>query len=250
MNLPSAQLPVLDSGFVQLVEMMGGDSGVVDAARVCYKSASSEPEKDRKLVDFLMTHEHMTPFEHSVFKFHVKAPLFVARQWFRHRSSSYNETSQRYAIVKDEFYFPTKWRKQSSTDKQGSVAGDLDHAALRQDLITGCRDQMVRYNRAIEQGAAKEMARFHLPVNVYTEWYWTVNARNLMAFIKLRSEAHAQWEIKQYSNTIWPLFAHAMPWAAEAFLHTLQMSKYGALDGVAGPNITDVLDARKEAANV
>jgi len=244
---PTIQHQVLDRGFVQLVEMMGGDAGVVDAARVCYDS-KCEPEKDRKLIRYLLENEHMTPFEHSVLKFHIKAPLFVARQWFRHRSSSYNEASQRYAIVKEEFYFPEKWRKQSTTDKQQSVPGDLNHEALRNDLMTGCRDQMVRYRRAMEAGAAKEMARFHLPVNVYTEWYWTVNARNLMAFIKLRSEAHAQWEIKQYSNTMWPLLAKAMPWSAEAFIGTLNLSRYGALDGVAGPNITDVLESQRAVA--
>lgn len=232
---------VLDKGFVDLVEYMGGDRGVIQAARVCYRSNGlSDQEKDKKLVNYLMSNDHLSPFEHSVFKFHVKAPLFVARQWFRHRSSSYNETSQRYAVVQNEFYFPEKWRAQDNKNKQGSIESNLDHTlentALKQTTLLG----MANYQRAIERGVAKEMARFHLPVNVYTEWYWTVNSRNLMAFIKLRSDSHAQWEIRQYSNALWPLFAKTMPWTAEAFLGTLNLTRYQATDGLPGPNISDI----------
>lgn len=230
------EVKVLDIGFVQFVEAMGMDQGVVDAARVCYNSLG-DAAKDRKLVHYLMDHEHLTPFEHSVFKFHIKAPLFVARQWFRHRSSSYNEASQRYAIVKDEFYYPAQWRAQDTVNKQGSVAGKLDNGYENEQLKATTMAAMNSYQGAIDRGVAKEMARMHLPTNVYTQWFWTVNARNLMAFIKLRSEHHAQWEMRQYSNALWALFAPRMPWTAEAFLHTLNLSRYSATDGIAGPSL-------------
>lgn len=233
------EIAVLDRGFVHLVEHMGGDRGVVQAARVCYKSSGlGETEKDKKLVRYLMANEHLTPFEHAVLKFHVKAPIFVARQWFRHRSSSYNEESQRYAEVAEQFYFPEKWRAQSRTNKQGSEPSPaIDDGTERESLMRTCNQAMVAYRQALERGVAKEMARLHLPVNVYTSFYWTVNARNLMAFIKLRSEKHAQWEIRQYSNALWQLFAPAMPWTAEAFLGTIaEPQRYIADNGeITGP---------------
>lgn len=233
--------PVLDKGFVDLVEFMGGDRGVVQAARVCYKSDGlGEPEKDKKLIRYLLDHDHGTPFEHSVLKFHIKAPIFVARQWFRHRTSSYNETSQRYAQVKDEFYIPRTWRMQDTANKQGSVAASwtsTDHARLSNDLWASCKAAMRLYEAALASGVAREMARCFLPINAYTEFYWTVNARAFMNFVRLRSERHAQWEIRQYSNAMWPLFAQTMPWTAEAFLGTLDRSRYAALDGVAGPSL-------------
>lgn len=220
--------PVLDKGFVQLVEVMGRDQGVIDAARVAYGSVG-DPEKDKKLIRYLLAHKHFTPFEHSVLKFHVKAPLFVARQWFRHRSSSYNEESQRYTFVKNQFYFPRKWRAQSKVNKQGSVIANLDHRGLTADLRKGCREQMARYDAAVVAGAAKEMARFHIPVNVYTQWFWTVNARNLMAFIELRSDSHAQWEMQQYSDALALFLKDSMPWTYDAFAGNLDKAKYAGL---------------------
>src|SRR3989338_1478653 len=122
---------VLDKGFVRLVEFMGGDKGVVDAARVSYGGKSKGEEADRKLISYLLKHSHMTPFEHAIFKFHVSCPIFVARQWFRHRFAAYNEISFRYTEVKDDFYMPEKWRGQDKKNKQGSMAGaDLDQEML------------------------------------------------------------------------------------------------------------------------
>lgn len=244
-------LQVLDKGFVRLEDRMGGDQSVVRAARVSYGSEAKTPEDDRRLIRYLLEHEHGTPFEHNAFTFHVKAPIFVARQWFRHRiGQSYNEVSMRYREAKDEFYVPTKWRAQAKDNKQGSVAGDLDHEAhttMLQDANEGC---MVYYRTMIAGGVAKEMARMVLPTGLYTEWYWTVNARSLMAFIKLRSEAHAQWEIRQYSNALWALFSVAMPWTAEAFLGTIPLQRYQSLDGIAGPNLHSTAEAPLEQANV
>lgn len=231
---------VLDKGHLYLVEAMGGDRGVVQAARVCYRGCGldRDPSEDVKLIRFLMANKHLTPFEHAVLKFHVKAPVFVARQWFRHRSSSYNEASQRYKPVPDEFYFPNVWRKQDAKDKQGSVASaDIDSKLENDRLMETCGTAMENYRDALERGVAKELARLHLPINAYTEFYWTINARNLMEFVRLRSEQHAQWEIRQYSNAIWPIFAREMPWTAEAFLGTIDGSKYLAGPGdIAGPN--------------
>lgn len=223
---------VLDIGFVHLVEWMGGDRGVVQAARVCYKSDGlSLPEKDKKLVEYLMEHKHGTPFEHSVLKFHVKAPLFVARQWFRHRMASYNEVSGRYTVLKDEFYEPEVWRRQDTKNKQGS-AGVLDEAkqALAKAALKNVQAvSMAAYNTLLALGVSKEMARFVLPVNIYTEWYWTVNARSLMNFLDLRCDAHAQWETRQYADVIYRMFAEIMPWTAGAMAKGWKLENYDVL---------------------
>ncbi|MBS3927743.1 MAG: FAD-dependent thymidylate synthase [Sphingomonadales bacterium] len=241
-------IPVLDKGFVRLEKHSGEDPSVVRAARVSYGSKSKTAEADRKLIRYMLEHEHGTPFEHNLFTFHVKAPIFVFRQWHRTRIGiSYNELSARYAEMKDEFYFPKKWRKQDVKDKQNSIAGDLPHAALTRDMRAGCKEQMARYRRALKAGAAREMARFHLPVNLYSEMYFTCNARSLMAFIKLRSEHHAQWETRQYSNALWTLFAKTMPWTAEAFLGTLPLARYQSMDGLAGPNLDSIPKASRAA---
>lgn len=221
---------VLDHGFVNLVEHMGDDRGVVQAARVSYRSDGSKGEEaDRKLIRFLLEHHHGTPFEHAILKFHVKAPIFVARQWFRHRMSSYNEVSARYTEMKDEFYVPAKWREQSGTNKQGSVEADLPHGDVSDRLWEHCTTSMALYRRMLDAGIAREMARMALPVNLYTEWYWTVNARALMHFFGLRLEAHAQWEIQQYAQALWPMFRRVMPWTAEAYAMSLPRSGYPAL---------------------
>lgn len=224
------EINVLDHGFVHLVETMGGDRAVVQAARVSYRSEGlSTPDKDEKLIAYLLAHQHGTPFEHAVFKFHVKAPIFVARQWFRHRMGSYNEVSARYTEVKDDFYIPRRWRAQDTKNKQGSYDANLANDVYTADLQGLCDDAMVLYRGMIAGGVAKEMARIVLPVNLYTEFYWTLNARSLMHFIGLRSEAHAQWEMRQYSDALWAFFQSKMPWTAAAFMTTLDPEKYKGL---------------------
>jgi thymidylate synthase (FAD) len=239
------EVKVLDKGFVKLVRYMGGDRAVLDAARVSYKSESLDAERDRKLVRYLLEHDHGTPFEHAVFTFHVKLPIFCARQWIRHRTSSYNETSFRYREVVDEFYVPEKWRIQGGANKQGSVHAEswtsTEHARVNAAMVAGQETQMQLYHTLIKSGIAREMARMVLPVNLYTEWYWTVNALALMHFTKLRSEQHAQWEMRQYSNALWQIWAPIMPWTAEGFLGTLNLSRYAAVDGgIAGPNLDSI----------
>jgi thymidylate synthase (FAD) len=219
MTKNSEPVKVLDKGFVRLVDFMGGDPGVVDAARVSYGGVSKGPEADKKLIAYLLKHSHMTPFEHSVFKFHVSAPIFVARQWFRHRFAAYNEISFRYTEVKDYFYMPAAWRGQDKKNKQGSTgAVELDQDGLHKMFKTQVDNALETYKKMIEQGVAREMARMVLPVNLYTEFYWTVNARSLMNFVVLRADAHAQWEIQQYGEAMARSFKELMPWTYEAFL--------------------------------
>jgi thymidylate synthase (FAD) len=220
---------VLDKGFVRLVDFMGGDQGVVDAARVSYGGVSKGPEADKKLIAYLLKHAHMTPFEHSVFKFHVSAPIFVARQWFRHRFAAYNEISFRYTEVKDYFYMPETWRGQDKKNKQGSTAAvELDQKALHAMFKDQVDAALSTYKKMIEMGVAREMARMVLPVNLYTEFYWTVNARSLMNFVVLRADGHAQWEIQKYGEAMAQAFKALMPWTYEAFLR----------DGWKGENAT------------
>jgi thymidylate synthase (FAD) len=213
------RLDVLDKGFVRLIDIMGADRGVVDAARVCYDSRSKGETQDRRLIAYLLKHAHLTPFEHAVFKFHVAAPIFVARQWFRHRFAAYNEVSFRYTEVKDEFYIPELWRAQDAINKQGSaVDSGLDHAGLSAQLESQVRAALKTYRGLIAAGAAREMARLVLPVNLYTQFYWTVNCRSLMNFIALRADEHAQWEMQQYALALAQFFRTRMPWTWDAFL--------------------------------
>ena len=213
------ELRVLDKGFVRLVETMGGDRGVVQAARVSYGGGSKGSEQDRKLIEYLLKHQHMTPFEQAVFKFHVSCPIFVMRQWIRHRMSSTNEISARYTEVQDEYYVPSAWRGQDLKNKQGSsIAPSLDHAALTAAYDEQMRPSLAAYRKLLAAGVAREMARMVLPVSLYTQFYWTVNARSLMHFLGLRAEGHAQWEIQQYAEALAVSFEEKMPWTYQAFL--------------------------------
>ncbi len=212
-------IKVLDKGFVRLIEHFGGDSGVVDAARVSYGGSSKGGEQDRKLIAFLLKNSHMTPLEHAVFKFHVRAPIFVARQWFRHRIASYNEISYRYTEVKEDFYVPERWRMQDRKNKQGSLASnDLDQEDLTALYTRQLGGAMKAYRELLAAGVAREMARMVLPVSLFTEFYWTINARSLLNFISLRADHHAQWEIRQYAKAIADIFSEKMPWTWAAFI--------------------------------
>ena len=215
----AAEIKVLDKGFVRLVDFMGGDMAVVEAARVSYGSGTKGEDKDRKLISYLLKNEHMTPFEHAVFKFHVSCPIFVMRQWIRHRTSSYNEISARYTEVKDVFYIPQSWRAPDAKNKQASQeAPHLDQAKCTRLLEEATRKAFEAYQELLKAGAARELARLVLPVNLYTQFYWTINARNLMHFISLRADAHAQWEIQRYAEALADVFAERLPWTWEAFL--------------------------------
>jgi thymidylate synthase (FAD) len=225
------QMNVLDKGFVRLVESMGGDVGVVEAARVSYGKGSKGEEADKKLISYLLKHSHLTPFEHSLFKFHVSCPIFVARQWFRHRFAAYNEISFRYTEAKDEFYLPKTWRTQDVKNKQGSVSTPvLDHSAVSEKFAAQVDAALAAYRDLLKAGVAREMARMVLPVNLYTQFYWTVNARSLMNFLSLRADFHAQWEIQQYAEALALIFSREMPWTWEAFLEHVWKGQNPKLD--------------------
>ena len=208
---------ILDKGFVRLVDFMGGDSAVVQAARVSLGQLSKGENRDKKLIDYLLQNRHETPFEQTIFKFHIKCPIFIARQWFRHRMASYNEISGRYTEMSEEFFLPKTLRYQKSKnyeyeDFEGKASDDL-----LQDIENYYKDSYNIYKKLLANGIAKEQARIVLPLALYTQFYWTINARSLMNFLILRVEKHAQAEIRQYANAILDMFKHKMPWTFNAF---------------------------------
>ena len=208
---------VLDKGFVRLVGFMGGDIAVVEAARVSFGQGSKGEKKDKLLIDYLLGHGHETPFEQSVFKFHVKCPIFVSRQWFRHRWSSFNEISGRYTEFKEEFYVPDHLRTQAGDDYRFSMLDGPIVPELTGQIKRSILQQYELYKKLLDRGVAKEQARIVLPVSMYTQFYWSVNARSLMNFIRLRDDEHAQYEIRQYAKAIREMFRAKMPWTYEAF---------------------------------
>jgi thymidylate synthase (FAD) len=209
--------PVLDKGFVDLVDSMGTDLSIVRAARVSYGKTSSDPEKDKKLIKFLLNNDHGTPFEHTSFTFHVKAPIFIVRQWMRHRiGNSFNEISGRYTEMKEEFYLPTTLRTQVGKNYQYENLMDSVNSLEKIEAHYDATFKL--YKELLELGVAKEQARAILPLGLYTEFYWTVNARSLMHFISLRLDPHAQEEIREYAVVLLEYFKEILPWTAEAFL--------------------------------
>lgn len=215
---------ILDKGSVELINFMGGDEAVVAAARVSngalYSTASKGEEKDEKLIRFLMKHGHTSPFEHSIFTFYIKCPIFVAREWHRHRTWSYNEISGRYTEFEPEYYVPDRIRVPDEKNKQRSVfaAGLITQEGDMQWQIKKASDESYRaYNHLLSLGVAREIARIVLPVNYYTSFYGTIDAHNLMKFIRLRNSDDAQWEIRQYAITLRSFLFEKMPKTAKAF---------------------------------
>lgn len=235
---------VLDHGEVLLLDCMAGDAKVYGAARISTgkrpEEASKGEEADRKLIGFLMANGHGTPFEHAVFQFYVKAPIFVVREWQRHRMASYNEQSGRYSEFQPEFYVPDHIRVQDPKNKQSSVRATLtsgqanraDNGLIEQllpdnrqsdafqmaDLAVAPARAFDVYQELLARGVAREMARLVLPVSMYTSMWWTVNARSLMNFLALRNSEAAQWEIRQYAEALELIFQNTMPWTHAAFV--------------------------------
>ena len=205
-NFPSGSIKCLDKGFVRLVDSMGGDNAIVQAARVSYGKGTTKKSQDRGLIRYLMRHRHSTPFEMVEFKFHAKMPIFVARQWVRHRTANINEYSLRYSEARDDFYFPEfeNIKFQSSINKQGR--GKQVSKKIREKVINYFKEISNRsfeiYDELNNDGVARELARAILPVNLYTEWYWKNDLHNLLHFIGLRSDSHAQYEIQVYSDAM------------------------------------------------
>jgi thymidylate synthase (FAD) len=215
-------LPCLDHGFVRAVDYMGNDGAVVQAARVSYGSGTKKVSEDRGLIRYLMRHRHTTPFEMCELKLHVKLPIFVARQWIRHRTASVNENSGRYSILDREFYLPRPedLAVQSTNNKQGrGEALDADTSAEVLRLLRRDAEQSYDTYEALldTHHLARELARMNLGVNYYTQWYWKIDLHNLLHFLSLRIDPHAQYEIRVYGEAIAALTAAWVPLVWEAF---------------------------------
>jgi thymidylate synthase (FAD) len=227
-------IPVLDHGFVRVVDYMGDDGAVVQAARVSYGRGTRRVSEDKGLINYLMRHRHTTPFEMCEIKYHVKLPIFVARQWIRHRTANVNEYSARYSILDNEFYIPApdKLAAQAATNRQGR--GAVLQGAAAQRVLALLRDDAERayagYAEMLNEdeagtprdsswpGLARELARMNLSLNFYTQWYWKTNLHNLMHFLSLRADAHAQYEIRAYAEAMLSTLERWTPLTHAAFL--------------------------------
>jgi thymidylate synthase (FAD) len=221
--IAQGSIPVLDHGFVRLDGAMADDLSVVNGARVSFARHKAEmDDSDAGLIRFLMRERHGTPFEHNAFRFHIRAPIFVAREWFRHRVGSFNEFSMRYAKATDDFYVPEPQDVRTQVGKPGAysfepVSDDVAETT-REELRQVYETAYSTYERLVELGVARELARAVLPVGAYTEFYWTVNARALMNFLSLRNSENAQREIRRYAEACERFFAERMPVTYEAFV--------------------------------
>lgn len=225
---------VLDHGFIRVVDYMGDDASIVQAARVSYGKGTKAINKDQGLINYLMRHRHTTPFEMCDIKFHIKLPIFVARQWIRHRTASVNEYSARYSILGNEFYIPEKQHlsAQSQSNRQGRADEVLPEELADKVLDTLKTDAVRCYDNYINMmnedeagnvidegsiGLTRELARMNITLNYYTEWYWKINLHNLMHFIALRADPHAQYEIRAYADIMLDILRKWVPFAAGAF---------------------------------
>jgi len=226
-------IKVLDHGFVRYIDHLGSDERICEAARISYKAPSKGPEQDRKLISYLWKHRHTSPFEMAKITFNIKMPIFCMRQYVRHRMQNINEVSARYTELPDEFYIPKEWRKQDTKNKQGSindkdlneleiplhkVDGSLHgHFTLSEALKIQCVETYKFYQKMLEAGVAREMARMVLPINIYTEIYATWDLNNLLKFIVLRDDGHAQEEIQKYAQAMKEIAKKLFPFTLEAY---------------------------------
>ncbi len=221
-ELLDKEIAVLDKGFVRLVDYMGGDERIVQSARVSYGGGTKTVREDKGLINYLMKNWHTSPFEQVQLTFHTKMPIFVARQWVRHRTARLNEISGRYSIMRDEFYVPAadQVRYQSSTNKQGRSDEALspDQAArIIQLFEEEQRSIYSNYEGLLAENVARELARMNLPLSLYTEWYWNIDLHNLFHFLRLRMDAHAQYEIRAYADAMSDCARAVAPLAYGAF---------------------------------
>jgi len=221
--IPDGAIAVLDHGFVRLDDAMASDLSVVNSARVSFgRRKEGMDESDEGLVRFLMRDRHGTPFEHNAFRFHIRAPIFVVREWMRHRIGSFNEFSMRYAKATDDFYVPESEDVRSQVGKPGAYSFepvDPELAEQTREELQAVYDQAFEtYERLVEAGVARELARSVMPVGAYTEFYWTVNARALMNFVSLRAAETAQREIRRYAEAVEVFLAEKMPVTHAAFV--------------------------------
>jgi thymidylate synthase (FAD) len=233
-DLLGKELKVLNAGFVRLVDYMGGDSRIVQSARVSYGEGTKTIREDRGLIHYLLRNAHTSPFEQVVLTFHIKAPIFVARQWVRHRTARMNEVSGRYSVMADEFYLPEldDVRFQSKSNKQGRSIEEVPNDIAESVIQTLRQDQQTayaHYSDYIQKDIARELARVNLPLSLYTEFYWQMDLHNLFHFLKLRLDAHAQKEIRVYGEALATCAKAVAPVAYEAFeehiLNAVTLSK-------------------------
>jgi thymidylate synthase (FAD) len=223
------EVKVHEHGLVALLDVMPrfapveqtADFAIVQAARVSYGHGTKQVSEDRGLIRYLARHRHTTPFEMVEFKFHHVMPIFVARQWIRHRTANVNEYSARYSVVKDRFYRPSpeSLRQQSMTNRQGGT-DQVDSLTADEfyKYLESVEAHYADYQKMLDKGVARELARIGLPLNVYTEWYWKIDLHNLLHFLSLRMDSHAQQEIRDFANAMFALIQPIVPIAAEAFL--------------------------------
>ena len=217
--------PVLDHGFVRVIDYMGDDAAITQAARVSYGTGTRSVQNDEGLIRYLMRHWHSTPFEMCEIKLHVKLPVFVARQWIRHRTANVNEYSARYSILDREFYIPApdhiNAQSQVNNQGRGGMLGATEAARVLEILKSDAARCYDNYEAMISQegqdGLARELARMNLPANIYTQWYWKIDLHNLFHFLRLRADAHAQYEIRVYAEILCDLVADWVPLAYKAF---------------------------------
>ena len=224
----------LNHGFVRLVDFMGDDVAIVQAARTSYGQGTKTNSEDRSLIRYLMRQKHTSPFEMVEFKFHIKLPIFIARQWIRHRTANVNEYSGRYSEMRDEFYVPEAEviKMQSSDNKQGRadevLAKNYTNKIIK-NFTTSQENSYSEYKKVVDEGLAREIARINLPLSTYTEWYWKIDLHNLFHFLKLRMDKHSQYEIRVYANIIADILKECVPLAFEAFedyiLNSFSLSK-------------------------
>lgn len=216
------EIKCLDHGFVRLVDIMGDDSSIVQAARVSYGKGTKSVSEDRGLIRYLMRNRHTSPFEMVEFKFHIKLPIFIARQWIRHRTANVNEYSGRYSEMRDDFYLPElqQVRPQSQQNKQGRAETTLpptESSQIIERMNAAQKHLFEEYSKLLDVGLARELARINLPLSTYTEWYWKIDLHNLFHFLNLRLSGHAQYEIRVYAEKIAEIVEKACPQSYEAF---------------------------------
>ncbi|MEE8440285.1 MAG: FAD-dependent thymidylate synthase [Spirochaetia bacterium] len=227
---------VLDKGFVRLVDYLGSDQRIVQAARVSYGEGTKSYRQDAGLIDYLLRNDHTSPFEQVVLTFHAKMPVFVARQWVRHRTARLNEISGRYSVLKDEFYVPAgkDVSEQSEDNKQGRVETSATvelQESVRRRLAAGQATAYAEYTALLDDGVARELARVNLPLSLYTEWYWQIDLHNLFRFLKLRMDEHAQREIRAYATTMFEITRQVCPAACASFeSHLLGSVRFSAAE--------------------
>lgn len=260
LKLYSTPTPVLDKGFVRLVDAMGDDQAIVDMARISYEELSTQKiSTNEGLIRYLMRMKHTSPFEGVEVKLHIKMPIFVARQWFRHRTASANEMSARYSVLPEDFYVPEyeRVRDQSIKNKQGSgiqCGPEVQECFVEGTERTG-EMAFAEYHGFLEMEVARELARINLPLSTYTEFYWKQNLHNLLHLLHLRADSHAQWEIQQYANTISHIVEAICPLAWKAFVDyrrdavTFSRMELGILGDLAAEHHAKLIERVNEGLN-